>query len=193
MSVSDSETRVQPVQPPYLPEVASCLEAMMPPGVPPLLLFRTFVRNLAMTDAMRGWGGYELSKRLSLPMRDREIIIDRTCARCGCEYEWGVHVAFFAGRVGLSGAQITSLTHGAATDPCWTSDPERLLIEAADALHDRGDIGDELWARLTEHFSPEQLLDAAMLAGWYHAISYAANAARVPLEDGAPRFADARA
>jgi hypothetical protein len=30
-----------------------------------------------------------------------------------------------------------------------------------------------------------------MLAGWYHAISYAANAARVPLEDGAPRFADA--
>jgi hypothetical protein len=28
-----------------------------------------------------------------------------------------------------------------------------------------------------------------LLAGWYHAISYAARAARVPLEDGAPRFA----
>jgi alkylhydroperoxidase family enzyme len=191
MSVSDSETRIEPVQPPYRPETARSLEAMMPPGVPPLLLFRTFVRNLPMADAMQGWGGYELSKRLSLPMREREIVIDRTCARCGCEYEWGVHVAFFAGRVGLSGAQITSLTHGAATDPCWTSDPERLLIEAADALHDRGDIGDELWGRLAEHFSPEQLLDVAMLAGWYHAISYAANAARVPLEDGAPRFADA--
>ncbi len=27
-------------------------------------------------------------------------------------------------------------------------------------------------------------------AGWYHAISYAANAARVELEPGAPRFAD---
>ena len=26
---------------------------MMPPGVPPLLLFRTFVRNLPMADAMR--------------------------------------------------------------------------------------------------------------------------------------------
>jgi hypothetical protein len=87
--------------------------------------------------------------------------------------------------------EIASLTHGAPTDPCWTSVPERLLIEATDALHDRGDIGDELWGGLTEHFSPEQLLDAAMLAGWYHAISYAANAARVPLEDGAPRFADA--
>ena len=32
-----------------------------------------------MTDAMSGWGGYELSNRLSLSMRDREIVIDRTC------------------------------------------------------------------------------------------------------------------
>ncbi|HEV7760231.1 MAG TPA: hypothetical protein VGO78_14620 [Acidimicrobiales bacterium] len=31
-------------------------------------------------------------------MRDREIVIDRTCARCGCQYEWGVHVAFFGDR-----------------------------------------------------------------------------------------------
>ena len=34
------------------------------------------------------------------------------------------------------------------------------------------------------------VLDLLMLAGWYHAISYAANAARVELEDGAPRFHD---
>ena len=90
-------TRIEPVRPPYPSQVAERLEAMMPPGVPPILLFRTFVRNLPMTAAMSGWGGYELSKRLSLPLRDREIVIGRTCARCGCEYEWGVHVAFFAG------------------------------------------------------------------------------------------------
>ena len=29
-----------------------------------------------------------------------------------------------------------------------------------------------------------------MLFGWYHAISFAANGARVAREDGAPRFAD---
>jgi len=102
-------SRIDPVHPPYAPDIAEQLAAMMPPGVPPILLFRTFVRNLPMTTAMSGWGAYELSKRLSLSMRDREIIIDRTCARCGCEYEWGVHVAFFAGRVGLSSAQITAL------------------------------------------------------------------------------------
>jgi alkylhydroperoxidase family enzyme len=183
-------SRIDPVQPPYPPQVAERLAAMMPPGAPPILLFRTFVRNLPMTTAMSGWGGYELSRRLSLSMRDREIIIDRTCARCGCEYEWGVHVAFFAGRVGLSERQITSLTHGSASDPCWADDRDRLLIEAADALHDAADIGDDLWHRLAGLFSQEQLLDLLMLVGWYHAISFTANGARVPREDGAPRFAD---
>jgi alkylhydroperoxidase family enzyme len=184
-------TRIDPVQPPYSPQVAERLDAMMPPGTPPILLFRTFVRNLPMTAAMSGWGGYELSRRLSLPIRDREIVIDRTCARCGCEYEWGVHVAFFAGQAGLSARQVTSLAHGNSSDPCWADERDRLLIEAADALHDTADIDDDLWHRLTRVFSEEQLLDLLMLAGWYHAISFAANAARVACEDGAPRFAGA--
>jgi hypothetical protein len=183
-------TRIDPAHPPYQPEVADRLRAMMPPGVPPILLFRTFVRNLPMTTAMGGWGSYELSKQLSLPMRDREIIINRTCARCRCEYEWGVHVAFFAERAGLSGPQVTSLTHGTPSDPCWTDERDRLLIEAADALHDSSEIDDGLWQRLARMLSEEQLLDLLMLCGWYHAICFTANGARVACEDGAPRFAD---
>jgi alkylhydroperoxidase family enzyme len=182
--------RIDPASPPYEPGVAARLEAMMPPGVPPIGLFRTFVRNLPMATAMGPWGGYELSRRSSLTMRDREIVIDRTCARCRCEYEWGVHVAFFAERVGLSATQVTSLTHGAATDACWTDERDRVLIEAADALHDRADLSDEEWDRVRQHLSDEQVLDLLLLAGWYHAISYAANAARVDLEPGAPRFVD---
>jgi alkylhydroperoxidase family enzyme len=182
--------RIQPETPPYAPDVAERLEAMMPPGVPPIGLFRTFVRNLPMASAMGAWGGYELSKRLSITMRDREIIIDRTCARCRCEYEWGVHIAFFAERVGLTSEQITSITNGRASDRCWNNPRDRLLIEAADALHEHADITDELWSRLQEHFTDDQLLDVFMLAGWYHAISYTANAARVDGEPGAPRFAD---
>ncbi|MGD9693863.1 MAG: carboxymuconolactone decarboxylase family protein [Phycisphaerales bacterium] len=143
-----------------------------------------------MSDAMGTWGAYELSKRLSLTMRDREIVIDRTCARCRCEYEWGVHVAFFAERVGLGGAQISSLTHGDSSDPCWPDERDRVLIQATDALHDNADLDDDLWRRLREHLSDEQALDLFMLAGWYHAISYASNGSRVDLEPGAPRFSD---
>ena len=42
-------------------------------------------------------GSFLLSKRYALSLREREIVIDRVCARCGCAYEWGVHVAAFAG------------------------------------------------------------------------------------------------
>ena len=113
-------------------------------------------------------------------MRVREIVIDRTCARCGCEYEWGVHVAFFAEGVGLTDHQIGSLTHGTASDPCWTTERERLLIRLVDALHEDGDIGDPLWASLAAEFDDGQLLDLTMLCGWYHAISFTARSAGLP-------------
>jgi alkylhydroperoxidase family enzyme len=163
---------------------------MMPAGVPPIALFRTFAHNLPATDAMGPWGGYELGRSLSLSMRQREIVIDRTTARCGCEYEWGVHVTFFAERVGLTPAQLTSLTHGVPSDPCWSDPSERVLIEVTDALHETSDVPDSLWARAAACLTVPQLLDLLLLAGWYHAISYVARGARVPLEDGAARFAD---
>ncbi|MCW2750537.1 MAG: carboxymuconolactone decarboxylase [Aeromicrobium sp.] len=183
-------TRIEPLEPPYAPEAAEGLAAMMPAGTPPIRLFRAFARNVPMAVAMRDWGRYELSSDLSLSMRDREILIDRTCVRCGCEYEWGIHTVYFAGRVELTPEQVTSLVHGVAADPCWVDERDRLLISAADALHDRSRIDDALWAQLAAEFSDEQLLDLLLLCGWYHAISFAANGAALPREEGTPRFTD---
>jgi len=189
MSVTETVTpRIPPLEPPYDPTVSAQLEKMMPAGVPPIALFRTFVRNLPLTEAMTSWGSYELSRRLSLSMREREIVIDRTCALCRCEYEWGVHVAFFAERVGLDDRQVESLVTGSAEDECWIDNRERLLIRAVDSLHDDGDIADDLWEALAAEFGDGTLLDLLFLCGWYHAISFVARAARVPLEVGAPRF-----
>jgi hypothetical protein len=182
--------RIRPVEPPFEPETGALLAGMMPSGVPPIGLFRTFARNLPMTRAMTGWGGYELSKALHLTMRDREIVIDRTCARCGCQYEWGVHVAFFAERVALTREQVASLTHGGPNDGCWTDERDRLLVRAVDALHDRATIDDDLWTELGRQLDDAARLDLLLLCGWYHAISFAANGAQVSLEDGAPRFDD---
>ena len=181
--------RIRPLTPPYDPEVDQRLRAMMPDGVPPIALFRTFAHNLPMTVAMQGWGGYVLGRQLSLGLRDRELLIDRTTARCGCEYEWGVHIAFFAEAAALTAEQITSLTHGRPGDGCWSA-RDTLLLRLADAVHDGADVPDGLWAQLDAAFSSAELLDALMVCGWYHAISYVARAARVPLEPDAPRFAD---
>ena len=182
--------RVGALEPPHKPAVSAQLQKMMPPGVPPIALFRTVVRNLPMAEAMTLWGSYELSRSLSLSLRDREIVIDRTCVRCGCEYEWGVHITFFAERARLDPDQIRSLTHGGAGDPCWTTERDRLLVRAVDALCDDRDIDDTLWEALRDEFDEREILDLTMLCGWYHAISFTARAARVPLEAGGPSFAD---
>ena len=187
---ADKPPRMPPLEAPFEPTTGEILASMMPPGVPPIALFRTFAHNLPMATAMRGWGAYALSKQLSVSMRRREIVIDRVTARCGCEYEWGVHIAFFADRVRLTREQIASLTHGTPADPCWTDESETALLEFVDALHDTAHVTDAQWAALGAHLDDRQMLDVCMLAGWYHAISFAANAARVPLEPGAPRFHD---
>ena len=184
------DARIEPLGPPYTPDVDTQLKAMMPPGVPPILLFRTFAKHPAMTSALMAWGGYELSDQLSLGVRDREIVIDRVCARCRCEYEWGVHVAFFAERAELTSDQVASLTHGAASDPCWSDERDRLLIEIVDQLHETSTIDEALFDRARTVFDEPQLLDLFLLVGWYHAISFCANAAGVELEDFAPRFDD---
>ena len=188
----DRTPRIAPLEPPFEPAEEEQLRAMMPPGVPPIALFRTFVRNPTMTAAMQPWGRHQLGRSFAVGLREREIVIDRTCARCGCEYEWGVHVAFFAERAGLDEAQLRSLTHGGPADPCWVEAHERLLIRLVDELHDNCDVSEAIWQELQSRYDAAQLLDLLLLCGWYHAISFTARAARVPLEDGAPTFESVR-
>jgi alkylhydroperoxidase family enzyme len=180
--------RISPLAEPFEPEVDAQLRSMMPPGVPPIALFRTFVRNMEMTAAMEPWGRHQLSRALSVGLREREIVIDRTCARCGCQYEWGVHTAFFADRARLTAAQVRSLVHGSSDDSCWDGRRDRVLMDLVDELHDTGDVSDRVWAELRLEFDEAQVLDLLMLCGWYHAISFTARAARVPMEQGAPTF-----
>jgi alkylhydroperoxidase family enzyme len=119
-------------------------------------------------------------------MRHREIVIDRTCARCGCAYEWGVHIAFFSRRVELTPEQVRATALGNADDPAW-ADEERLLIQLVDELHDSAGISDELWTALPAAFSIDQILELIALVGFYHTVSFFANGLRLPPESyGAP-------
>jgi alkylhydroperoxidase family enzyme len=156
---------------------------------PPINLFRLFARNPPMAEAMTHWGRYELGRQLSVSMRLRELVIDRVTARCGAEYEWAIHVHVFAARVGLDDRQVRAITHGSPDDAVWRAE-ERAVVSMVDELHDTNDVGDTTWAALRRHFDDRQVLDLVLLAGWYHAISFVARAARVPHEEGTPRFVD---
>src|SRR5262245_7917785 len=98
-----SMTRVAPAIPPYQPAIAEALDRIMPAGVEPLVLFRTMARSPRVFAKMFDGG---LLDKGPLSLRQREIVIDRTTARLGCEYEWGVHIAFFAAKVGFGDSEI---------------------------------------------------------------------------------------
>jgi 4-carboxymuconolactone decarboxylase len=125
----------------------------------------------------------EPDKPTSLALAERKIVVDRVCARCGCDDEWGVHIASFAREVGLSPEQVASTARGGAEDPAW-SQRDRLLARLVGELHDGAAVADELWRALAGARTQTQLLERLVHAGWYHAICYVANGARM---EGEPR------
>jgi 4-carboxymuconolactone decarboxylase len=183
-----TEPRIAPLQPPYDPDTEAMLRKWMPPGSPlePLALFRTLAVHDELSSRMRPLGGGILGHG-RLDPRDREIVIHRTCALTGAEYEWGVHAVAFGRPLGLTDEQLAATVRGTAGDRAW-SERDSLLIALADELDQSCDVSDELWTKLSEQFEPDQLLELVITAGWYRLLAYVINASRVALEPWAPRF-----
>jgi alkylhydroperoxidase family enzyme len=176
--------RIPPLEDPWSEAVAEELAAMMPPGVPPLALFRTLARSPRILRKIRA---SNLLDRGPLERRDRELVILRTCARCDSEYEWGVHAAVFARRFGIGAEQLAATRHAAWDDPLWSAH-ERALIRLVDELHAHASLSDEAWAALRPLFSDEQLIELIVLVGFYHTISFVTNGLGIELEEAAEHF-----
>jgi alkylhydroperoxidase family enzyme len=176
-------SRIAPLEPPYEAEIQSQFDRVMR-GAPPLMLFRV------MASHPRAWEKFRASSLLDrgpLSLREREIVIDRTCALNRCEYEWGVHVTTFAEAARLTEAEISATVREGAGASCWSA-AEQALITAVDALHARSTLSDDEFAALSSHYDNAKILEIIMLCGFYRTVSYLANALRLPLEEKVARF-----
>jgi alkylhydroperoxidase family enzyme len=176
-------SRIAPLQPPYAPDIQGQFDRIMR-GAPPLMLFRVIAGNA------RAWEKFRAGSLLDpgpLALREREIVIDRTCALTSCEYEWGVHVAIFAGAAGLTDQQVRATVLEGADAPCW-SEAERALIAAVDALHHRATLDDVEFKALAAHYDEAKIFEIILLCGFYRTVSYLANGLALPLETDAARF-----
>jgi alkylhydroperoxidase family enzyme len=176
-------SRIAPLEPPYAPEIQQQFDRIMR-GAPPLMLFRVIAGNARAWEKFRAGG---LLDRGPLSLREREIVIDRTCALTGCEYEWGVHVSAFAEAAHLTDAQVRATVLQGADAPCWSA-AEQALIAAVDALHVRASLSDDEFKALSAHYDDAKILEIILLCGFYHTVSYLANGLALPLEAKAARF-----
>lgn len=176
-------SRIAPLQPPYSPEIQAQFDRIMK-GAPPLVLFRVMAGNTRAWDKFRAGG---LLDRGPLSLREREIVIDRTCARTGCEYEWGVHVATFAEAAHLTEEQVRATVLGDADAACWSA-AEQAMIAAVDALHERATFSDAEFKALSAHYDNAKILEIILLCGFYRTVSYLANGLKLPLEAKGTKF-----
>jgi alkylhydroperoxidase family enzyme len=179
-------SRVAPAESPYPAAIAEALQRIMPPGLEPLLLFRTMAKSPRVFGKMFAGG---LLDKGPLSLRQREVVIDRTTARLGCEYEWGVHIALVAGKVGFGEPEISATVSAAPDAACWASD-EQALLALVDDFVDRHTLRDTTWSALTAHFDEAQILEAIALVGYYHTISFLCRGLSLPLEAWSVRFPD---
>src|ERR1700704_6060120 len=175
-------SRIAPLEPPYAPGIQQQFDRVMR-GAPPLTLFRVVAGNARAWDKFRAGS---LLEGGPLSLREREIVIDRTCALTGCEYEWGVHVATFAGAAHLTGEQVRATVLGGAEAGCW-SESEKALIAAVDALHVRATFDDAEFKALSAHYDNAKIFEIILLCGFYRTVSYLANGLALPLEEKAGR------
>jgi alkylhydroperoxidase family enzyme len=177
---------LQPVEPPYSEEVERLLGRLMPAelGLEPLLLFRVLAANVDLAGRAYPMASGLLNKG-RLPARDREIVIGRTTARAGAEYEWGVHAVIFGPRVGLDEAFLDALVTASADQ---FNDDDRLLVEAVDQLQDSAVIARETWESLGDRYENAQLVELVLLNGWYRTLSTLISSAEIPLEPWSRRF-----
>jgi len=161
-------------------EQREIVEPMVKRG-PLLNIFRTLLIHPAAARAFLVWGGYVLSRKSTLPPREREIVILRTGFLCRSGYEWTQHVPI-ARRAGLTDDEIARIKIGADA-PGW-SEADAALLRATDDLHRQQFITEPVWTELARHFEERQRMDVVFTAGQYTQVSMMLNSFGVQLDEG---------
>ncbi len=178
------KARINPINAPYSEEITADFNTVMPPGMPPLSIFRTMAHNPRVLHRMVMGG---LLDKGSITVAQRELVILRACGLCKAEYEWGVHVAAFAKKAGFNQDQINDTTQEYSDSALWDQG-QNLIIALVNQLHTDNQVSDKLWGKLAEKFAEDQLIELVMLAGLYHAVSFVVNACKIQNEPFAPAF-----
>jgi AhpD family alkylhydroperoxidase len=154
-------------------------------GGPPPNIFTTLARHRRLFRPWLRFAGALMPGGV-LPRAESELLILRTAHNCGCDYEWRHHERL-AVEAGLTAQDVARVREGAQAHG-WT--PRRAaLLRAADELHERRELSDELWTELRPMLTDQELIELCMLVGHYEMLAMTLNSLRVQPDalDAAPR------
>lgn len=117
----------------------------------------------------------------TLPARLSELAIIVTAARWRARYEWFAH-ARLAAEGGLDPAIIEAIRLRRRPDAM--AEDEAAVHDFARALVDDGDVPDAVFERCKALFGERGCAELIAACGYYVAVGFTLNVARVPLPDG---------
>jgi AhpD family alkylhydroperoxidase len=136
----------------------------------------TLVRHPDLVEAVLTFNKHLLLNS-TVPPRLRELAIIRVARRRNCAYE-AAHHARWAGKLGLSEAEIEDAAEGKAADGL-----EAAVLAAVDELDVDSNVSDQTWATLSAHLDERQRMDLVFTIGCYCMLAMAFNTFGVMLEE----------
>jgi S-formylglutathione hydrolase FrmB/alkylhydroperoxidase family enzyme len=152
-------------------------------GSPPPNVFTTLARHRRLFRRWLRFAGALMPGGM-LPRAETELVILRVAHNCGSEYEWRHH-ARIGERAGLTADEVARVRKGPSAEG-WSA-RQLALLRAADELHERRGISDELWAQLREYYSDPELIELCMLAGHYEMLAMTLNSLGVAPDEPSGR------
>lgn len=189
MTLSDhnrpmAHPRIEPEVEPDAEQSRILGKTLLTPESEPLNLFSVLVRYPEMMKRVNALGGMFMAHG-SLPSREREIVILRVAWNSSCDYEYAQH-APIGRRVGLSDGEIAAL--GEPVEGSSWNDSDLAVIRFTDELMADLEASDETWSTLAETHDVNQLIELALLVGYYQMLAGFLKTTRVPLEEGSERL-----
>jgi 4-carboxymuconolactone decarboxylase len=154
---------------------------------PPFNLHRVLAHSPDTLAAWIGFGTHILRGNL-LEGTLREMIILRIGWNARSAYEWGQH-AGLSRRMGIPEEEIARVPLGPDA-PGWTP-LTAAALRGVDQMMQRQAINDDVYAVLSAHLTPAQLVDYVMLVGEFILVSLTLNVFQIAMDPGLPAMPEA--
>ncbi|MCC6474111.1 MAG: carboxymuconolactone decarboxylase family protein [Burkholderiales bacterium] len=138
--------------------------------------FRSLSHAPGGLQPLSRWGQY-VKYETDLPERLRELAI--LCAARGVAYAW-THHSTLALQTGIPQSAVDDI--GAGRVPAALPPNEQAIARFITEMFLPESVSDATFAEMTRHFSPRQITDVAMSAGYYRAFGAMATALGAEIE-----------
>lgn len=141
---------------------------------------RTFANNPAMAET-HVHANVSMWTKTGLSPREVEFVILAVAREIGSDYEWHDHVIAAIERAGLTREEVLAVSH---RDTDAMAPHERTLVEYTfEFVDEYGEVSDERFAALSDHYDDSTRVGITMLAGYYVFLHHVAAALGLELEE----------